>query len=174
MPVLFIPKEEKRDPHVHRFRLWLRVAFLPWLYCYIQRPFCKKTPFPLHPPPCAPGIHQKMPNCDGRTLGLSKDNLHESSVSESTLLLNINVIQQHSNQRAQGQKTPQKHVFVCSGPCSPVGFVAINFWATEQTVFCKEGCKLPRELIGLYCFNKTSWETDLIVECQYHIIKYSL
>lgn len=152
----------------------LELPFCPDYIAVYRGHFARKPPFPPPLPPCAPGIHQKMPNCDGRTLGLSKDNLHESSVSESTLLLNINVIQQHSNQRAQGQKTPQKHVFVCSGPCSPVGFVAINFWATKQTVFCKEGCKLPRELIGLYCFNKTSWETDLIVKCQYHIIKYSL
>lgn len=59
----------------------------------------------------------------------------------------------------KGKKIPQKHVSVCSGPCFPVGFAAINFCATKQTAFCKEGCKLPRDLIGLYCFNKTSWET---------------
>lgn len=62
-------------------------------------------------PPCARGINQKMPNCDGRALGFWNDNLPQSSVSGSRLLLNINIIQQHSNWRAKGQRNLTKTCF---------------------------------------------------------------
>lgn len=52
-----------------------------------------------------------MPNSDGRTLRLLKVNLHESSVSESTLLLNINVILSTATGEQKGKKT-HKNMFL--------------------------------------------------------------
>jgi len=110
MPIPFIPEEKESAPNVGRFRLWLRVAFFDLTVLLYTEAILQNISFFFFS--CAPGIHQKMPNCDGRTLGLLKDSLHESSVSESTSHLNINVIQQHSNQRAKGQKT-HKNMFLC-------------------------------------------------------------